>query len=384
MEQIRRDVTAGIRSLRSRPGTSILAAVALALGIGLTSTMFSIVDGVFLRGLPFERAGQLLYVGEQDPRLPELRPRELPVNDYLELRAAQRSFEDLAAFTELGADVAADGVTPHHYQASRMTARAFTLLRVAPVMGRVLTDADAVDDGAPVVMISETAWRGQFEGDPNIVGRTIRVNRIPMTVIGVMRRGFGFPHDEDIWLPLPLRAAPARKDARSVQAFGRLRDGVDVEAGNVELRALAARLSAREAIPNLTGSAVPYVGRFISAQITSTLSVMLAAVFGVLLIACFNVTNLLLARAAERVREVGIRLAIGASRWRVIRQLLIEGLLLSAAGATAGVGIAFAGVAFFNATMADSTPPFWLTSASMRACCSSRRRWPSPPRSVPA
>src|SRR4051794_29974753 len=129
MEQIFRDLTAGIRSLRSRPGTSLLAAVALALGIGLTSTMFSIVDGVFLRGLPFERADRLLYIGVQDPRLSERRPREMLVNDWLEFRAAQRSFEDLAAFSELGVDVAADGVTPRHYQASRMTANTFAVLR---------------------------------------------------------------------------------------------------------------------------------------------------------------------------------------------------------------------------------------------------------------
>ena len=359
MEHLHRDVTTAIRSLRSRPGTSILAAVALALGIGLTSAMFSIVDGVFLRGLPFERAGRILYVGEQDPRLPERRPREVPMNDYLEIRTAQRSFEELAAFTELEADVAADGVTPRRYQASRITPNAFTALRVRPAIGHAFADADSAD-GAAVVMISDAAWRGQFDRDPGIVGRTIRVNGAPMTVVGVMPAGFGFPHDEDIWLPLPLRTAPIRSAARSVQLYGRLRDGVDVEAANTELAALVARLAARDSIPNLTGTAVPYVDRFISRQITSALSTMLVAVFGVLVIACFNVSNLLLARAADRVHEVAVQLAMGAPRWRLIRQLLIEGLLLASVGATAGIAIAFAGVSFFNATMADSTPPFWV------------------------
>lgn len=360
MEQLHRDVTAAIRSLRSRPGTSILATVALALGIGLTSTMFSIVDGVFLHGLPFERADRILYVGEQDPRLAERRPREVPVNDYLEIRAAPRSFEELAAFSELGADVAAEGTTPRHYQASRITPNAFTALRVRPAIGRVLADADAADGAAPVAVISNAAWRGQFDRDSGIIGRTIRVNGAPTTVIGVMPAGFGFPHDEDIWLTLPLRTAPTRTAARSVQLFGRLRDGVDTETANTELAALVTRLAARDGIANLTGTAVPYVGRFISRQITSALSTMLVAVFGVLVIACFNVSNLLLARAADRVHEVAVQLAIGAPRWRLIRQLLIEGLLLSAAGATAGIAIAFAGVSFFNATMADSTPPFWV------------------------
>src|SRR5215510_6159476 len=148
MEQLVRDTRIGLRALLKRPGTSALAAVALALGIGLTTTMFCIVDGVFLRGLPFERADRLLYVGEQDARRADRRPRAIPINDYLEWRTAQRSFEDLAAFSGIDADVGADEVTPRHYQGARMTANAFALLRTTPAMGRALTDADALD-GAP-------------------------------------------------------------------------------------------------------------------------------------------------------------------------------------------------------------------------------------------
>jgi putative ABC transport system permease protein len=195
MEQLSRDVRIAIRSLLRQPGTAALAAVALAFGIGLTTTMFCIVDGVFLRGLPFERADRLLYVGEQDARLADRRPRDIPLNDYLEWRAAQRSFEGLAAFTDEGADVAADGVTPQHYAAARISANAFALLRIAPAMGRVLTDADAADGAPPVALISETAWRRQFDADPAILGRVVRVDRVPTTIVGVMPAGFGFPHD---------------------------------------------------------------------------------------------------------------------------------------------------------------------------------------------
>jgi len=360
MDHFARDLQVGIRSLLTQPGTTALAAVALALGIGLTTTMFCIVDGVFLRGLPFERADRLLYVGELSDRRSNGLPGDIPINDYVEWRAAQRSFEDLAAFSDDGADVSADGVTPRHYQAARITANTFALLRVAPSMGRALTDADALDGAPPAVMISDGVWRRQFEADPAIVGRLIRVDRVPMAVVGVMPARFGFPHDSDLWLPLTARAAPVRRAARRVQVFGRLRDGVDAAAATTEFRALTEPIGSRESIPNLKAAAIPYIQRFIARQVSGTLTMMLVAVFGVLMIACVNVTNLLLARAAGRVREVGIRLAIGASRARVIRQFLIEGLLLAAAGAAAGIGIAYGGVAFFNATMADNSPPFWI------------------------
>jgi len=360
MEQFSRDVRIAIRSLLKQPGTTALAAVALALGIGLTTAMFCIVDGVFLRGLPFEGAGRLLYVGEQNAKLADRRPRDIPMNDYLEWRAAQRSFEGLAAFSEEGADVAGEGITPQHYQAARVSAGLFALLRVAPVLGRALTDADAADGAPPVAVISDTAWRRQFDADPAIVGRVVRVDRVQTTIVGVMPAGFGFPHDEDVWRPLAERQTPARTERGSVNVMGRLRAGVDAKAADAEVAALTARIAEREAVSNLTAVAMPYLDRFMDRQITGALTMMLGAVFGVLLIACVNVTNLLLARAADRVREVGIRLAMGASRVRVIRQFLIEGALLASAGGAAGIGIAFAGVRFFNLTMADSTPPFWV------------------------
>ncbi len=360
MELFRRDVRFAVRALLKRPGTSALAAIALALGIGLTTTMFSIVDGVFLRGLPFERADRLLVIGEQDARLSDQRPRDVPMNDYLEWREAQRSFEELAAFSSFGATLAADDVTPRQWQAARIDSAAFAILRVRPAFGRILTEADAAEGAAPVVLISDTVWRTQLGGDRDVVGRTVRVNRSPATVIGVMPHGFGFPHDEDVWLPLARRRMPTRADNQSVIVFGRLRDNVSVKAANAEFRALTARIFERESIANMTASAVPFLDRFMSRQVTGALTMMLGAVFAVLLIACVDVTNLLLARAAERVREVGICLAIGASRARVIRQFLIEGALLSCVGAAAGIGIAFGGIAFFRATMADSTPPFWI------------------------
>src|ERR1043165_8088852 len=216
MEQLGRDIRIGLRALLKRPGPSALAAVALALGIGLTTAMFCIVDGVFLRGLPFARANRLFSVGEQDARVADKRPRAIPMNEYVAWRAGQHSFESLAAFADIGADVAADGVTPKRYEMARITANTFTARRVAPIAGRGLTDADAGEGAAPVALISETVWKRQFGGDPAIVGRVIRINREPVTVVGVMAAGFGFSHNHDVWLPLPVRETATRKQGRRV------------------------------------------------------------------------------------------------------------------------------------------------------------------------
>ena len=360
MDRLAGDIRIALRSLVRLPGTTVLAAVALALGIGLTTTMFCIVDGVFLRGLPFERADRLLYVGELDLRRPNPRPDQVPINDYLEWRTTQQSFEALTAFSEYGVDVAADGVAAKRYDALRITPNMFAVLRVAPAMGRGLTDADAADGALPVVVISDAVWRRQFNGDPAIVGRVVRVSRAAATVVGVMPPGFGFPHSEHVWTPLDTRRTSVRASGASVHVFGRLRAGVGAGAAAAEIRALTERMAARDAVANLSAVTVPLLDRFISRQVPVLLTLMFWAVFGVLLIACVNVTNLLLARAADRVHEVGIRLAMGASRARVIRQFLIEGAMLAAAGAAAGIGIAFGGVRFFNATVADNSPPFWV------------------------
>jgi predicted permease len=361
MDHFRQDLRFGARMLLKQRGTAALAIVALALGIGLTTTMFSIVDGVFLRGLPFDHAEALIYVGEKDARKPGNRPNEIPPDDFIDWRRQQTTCEDLAAFRDFNPDVAADAVAPTHYQASRISASTFNLLRVQPAMGRAFAASDEADDAPRVAILSDSAWRVQFAADPSIVGRLVRVDGVPMEVVRVMPPKFGFPHDSELWVPLTIRPGAPPRTGDTVHVFGRLKPGATMAAATAEFSGMAARISQQHPdAPAVVAEAIPFMKRFIASQVTSLLTAMLGAVFGVLLIACVNVTNLLLARAAERSREVGIRLAMGASRRRMIQQLLVEGLMLSAIGATLGLGIAIAGIRFFLAGLGDETPPFWV------------------------
>ena len=351
------------RILLKRPGTSALAVVALALGIGLTTTMFSIVNGVILRGLPFERPDRIVVVGAYDRKQAgPPRPGGLPAADYLELRAAQRSFEDLAAsasFDVRGDLIGPDGV-PMRYPSARLTPNALRVLGAAPLRGRAFAEADARPGAEKVVLIGETVWDSQFQRDPDVVGRTIRVNGDPTTIVGVMPASFGFPEHERVWFPLTIDAGESGS-THALDTFGRLRDGVSLTEANVELAALAAALrAARSGTEDRGIAAVPYIERKLPHRTATTFWTMLAAVFGVLLIACVNVANLQLARAADRTREVAIRLALGAGRGRIVRDFLFEALLLSAAGAVLGLAIARVALALVWRGIADPTMPFWI------------------------
>ena len=361
MGDILQDFRYGARMLRKRPGTATLAIVALALGIGLTTAMFSVVNGVFLRGLPFEDAGRIVYVGADNLKKPG-RPNSMPVQDFLDLKSQQASLDDIAGMSSFQATVSELNGVPMRYGGVRLTSNALAVLRIQPAQGRDFSDADLQPGAERVVLISHEIWLAQFLGAADIVGKVVRINNEPATVIGVMPERFGFPDSARVWVPLPLVAPAARSDGERVGAFGRLRRGVSLETANRELALIAGRLAAQyPENKDRTLTAMPFLRRFIAGAVVNLLSTMLAAVFGVLLIACVNVANLQLARAAERGKEVAVQLAIGASRGRIVRQMLCEGLLVSSIGGVAGLGLAMAGVIFINRGVAiDDTPPFWV------------------------
>jgi putative ABC transport system permease protein len=353
------------RHLLKRPGTSALAVVALALGIGLTTTMFGIVHGVLLRGLPFERGDRILAIGDYPRRQGgSPPPRGLRVADYLDVAGAQRSFEEVAASfsgDERGDIVGPDGI-PLRYEAASLTPNALRVLRVQPIRGRGFEERDALPGAERVVLIGETIWMTQFQGDPAIVGKVIRANGEPATIVGVMPAVFGFPEHQRVWFPLVLSATADRSpDAQSIDAFGRLRDGVSIKDAGIDLNAIAERLEAAYPENKDKGiGAVPYVSRHLPGPMSALLWSMLAAVFGVLLIACVNVANLQLARSADRTREIAIRLSLGATRARLVWDQLIEGLLIAAIGTAVGILIARASLPLLWRSVGDSTSPFWI------------------------
>jgi predicted permease len=353
------DIRHSLRALRARPGTSALAILALALGIGLTTTMFSIVQGAFLRGLPFDRSDRIMYVGRANADRPG-RSNSTSIEDYLDWRQSQKSFEGLGGSTTFQAVVTA-GMAPERYRAARFTANVLSLLRVAPIAGRAFRDADCQPGAPAVVLIGYNVWTNQFKQDPAVIGRVVRLNGVPTTIIGVLPPKFGFPQTQDLWMPLETTPAAKRGGGSFIDVVGRLRDGVSVAQANVDMAAIAKRLEQQyPENKGVTTDVGPYVYRSLGSQVISTLTAMLGAVFGVLLIACANVTNLQLARAAERGRDVAVRTALGAARSRIIRQLLVEGLIVSVAGAIAGLALAMVGIALFNRAIVDTNPPFWI------------------------
>jgi predicted permease len=343
-----------------RPGASVLAVVALGLGIGLTTTMFSIVQGAILRGLPFEESDRILAVSIYNPRNPQ-RGDRVRLHDYVDLRDRQQSFESLEALTNTSMTAVNAGAYPEQLRGARITPGVFNMLRVTPVLGRDFTAADALPGADPVVIIGHQVWHTRFGGRADAIGGVINLDGTPTTVIGVMPEKFRFPETQDVWTPYTISLPSSRDAGSSVLVVGRLKNDVTVMQADTEAAGISASLASQfPENKDIRAQVTPYVEQFLGNEVTSTLFAMLGAVLGVMIIACVNVTNLQLARAADRMKEMSVRTALGSGRWRIIRQLLTEGLLLSASGALLGLAIAQVGVTTFSSAIVDTRPPFWI------------------------
>jgi len=352
------DLRFALRILFKSPWISGLAIVALALGTGVTATMFSIVYGALLRGLPFERGDRIMAVVgvRRDGRVP------VSIHDYVELRDQQRSFETLAAFYQ-GTVNMSWGDRPDRFDGAFVSANAFTALGVMPALGRPFRDDEAMPGAPLAVILSHRAWRDHFSSSPEAIGRIVRANGEQAEIVGVMPEGFLFPERQDLWVPLRLDpVALPRGGGTGLRLYGRLRDGTSVGAARTDLGAIADRLSSEHPETNegLGVDVRPFHEQYIGDEAAALLFSMLGAVSLVLLIACANVANLLLARAAVRMREVGIRTALGARRWRVVSQLIAEALVLSLVGGALGSGLAWVGIEAFDRAIAGTDPPFFL------------------------
>lgn len=349
------------RMVARQPLTSTLAVVALALGIGLTTLMFSILNGAVLRGLPFERSDRILHASPFD--IAENDDFEATQWEFAEWRTRQTSLEDLTAFYMGSANVVGPDGRPERYRGAWITPATLGMLRTRPVLGRDFAEADGAPGAEPVVIISDRLWHDRFEGRADVLGQGLRVNGTAMTVVGVMAPGFAYPVSQELWVALAVNPALEGKDTRpTVEIIGRLRDGSSRDQASAELATIAARVA--ELDPKrrngITVEVKPYVEEFIGTETVGLLSAMLAAVMLVLVIACVNVANLVLARAADRTREVAVRTALGAQRSQVVRQTLVEVLVLAVVGAAGGVAIAVTGTRMFTRAIVDTLPPFWI------------------------
>jgi putative ABC transport system permease protein len=361
MQAILRDIRYGIRSLVKSPGLTLIATIALTFGIGLTTAAFSIVYGAIMIGLPFPGGERIVEVYRNNPSQ-NARHMSVPIADYMDYRAQQRTLESIAAYYTGTVNVSGTG-DAERYNGAWVTASSFDVASARPLLGRVFRPGETAPGGGNLAVIGYGMWRKRFGGDSLIIGRTVRANGAPFTIIGVMPQRYVFPNDAALWLPLqqdPL--AIKRNEGQWMTVVGKLKPGVALAQANADLGAIAQRLQQQYKETNEGIGAV--AERFVDAELGpephQLLYTMLGAVFFVLLIACANVANLLLDRAAHKSKEVGIRTALGASRAAVVRQFLTEAFVLSVAGAVFGTALAAGGIALFNRAIVDSQPPFFV------------------------
>lgn len=354
------ELRSAVRVLLVRPGLALATVVTLGLGIGLTTTMFSVVNGSIWRLRPLVEPERIMHL-ERVIQRQEAADPAVPLFDLLEWRRAQTVFEDLAAFYVEPMNVAGGDGPAQRVSGAYVTANVLPMIGVAPVIGRGFT-ADEDRPGAPAVaIVSFALWRDRFGSEPDLARVALRVGGEPVPVVGVMPERFRFPYGEDLWLPLRADAASAaRERGPLLQVIGRLRSGRRQAEAQAEFSTIAARLASTypETHSGVGVVVRPFVAKFFGEAAMQIFYAFLAAAVAVLLVACTNVTNLLLALAARRSREMAVRAALGASRWRVVRQVLAEVLVLSSLGGALGWVLAQGGVRLFDAAVVN--PPFWV------------------------
>ena len=367
------DLKAAFRSLGSSRTFTAVALIILALGIGATTAIFSVVDAVVLRGLPFEEHDRLVAVGQRNPPGPRPDPNRDPQGlgsiapqNYVDWAAQQQVFESIAAIAGGSFTLREPGAEPEDLRSQRVTAGFFNVLRVRPAIGRAFTAENEVDGRHRVAVLSDALWRRRFGGNPDITGRTIPLEGGSFEVIGVMPPEFAYPlgavRPTDLWVPYVVPPDERVRNPHSVsiylQSIARVKPGVSTEQAQAQMDQIAAALEKTHPVWNKDSKigVRPLRDHMVGARTKSWMLMLLGAVGIVLLIACANVANLLLARASAREREMGIRAALGAGRLRLMRQLMVESIVLSMAGTVLAAILAWWAVQVLRTSMPEGVP----------------------------
>ena len=362
METLLKDLRFGIRVMARSPGFTLVALVTIALGIGANTAIFSVVNTVLLRPLPYEQPDRLVVLWERQEQIPQESPSLPDFNDW---RTLSRSFEQVALARRDNVNLTGAG-EPERLIARQITGNFFSTLGVAPQIGRAFT-AEEETNKAPVVVISDSLWKRQFGSDPLLVGKPITLYDTSFTVVGILPPSFQFYKPADVFVPIsfmPDRLKEAREEHGGTIVVARLKPGAAKAEAQADMDNVAEALE--QAYPKTNKSvrvSVASIYEDMVGDLRPSLLVLLGAVGFVLLIACANVANLLLARAAARQKEIAIRTALGASRLRVVRQLLTESILLSVAGGAVGMLLAMWGADLLLAAIPNSIP--WVKEIAL-------------------
>ena len=376
LQDIAQDVRFASRLLMKESRFTAATLATLALGIGANTAAFTLLHAV-LQDLPYERSAQLVNIRTFDSRRPGDVANPLASSlgvsyqDFLDWRRSTRMFSELAISSQQPMNVGEAGMTPELYGGSYVSANVFRMLGKSPILGRDFTADDERPGAPPVVMIAHTVWRARYSSDPNVIGRIIRVNDVASTIVGVMAEQFHFPLANEIWQPVGVNVntTTPRREVRTpiVMAFGRIADRATIEQAQAELDGVTESLSKSYPATNtgIVTRLIPLKEFIVGDGLRQMATLLMVAVLFVLIIACVNVGNLLLARMTKRSREIAIRASLGATRRRIVHQLMMESLVLAGAAGLMGLAIGRYGiqlfVAAFTPQLQGSPAPHWLT-----------------------
>jgi putative ABC transport system permease protein len=365
MRPIWHDLLLGIRSLRKEPVSAVITSFTLALGIGLCTTSFSLLYGVFFRGLDVPEPNRLTMIGRTNPTR-EVDWSWIPVHDYYDFKEQQSSFETLAQFTT-GTVNLAGTEGPERYDGAFVSANVFDALRIRPVVGTTFRPGDDAAGAPRTVVLGYRLWSTRYRSDPDIAGKPVIVNGEAATILGVMPKGFLFPENQDLWVAARDDRATTTDRSRGsrLQVFGRLKDGVSKDQAELDLARISERLAQAypESNKGFTTRFRSFVEENTGPELVAVFGAMQVATLFVLLIAIANVANLLMARATLRTREAAVRSALGASRFRVVLPFFAETLVLAVVGAAFGTAIAYTGITLFDGATQSVGKPYYMVFA---------------------
>lgn len=362
LDECFRDVRYGVRSLRRTPVETLVAVATVAIAVGLTTVMLSAAYGAILRPPPFHKGDQVMALGLIERTTD--RARQMEALDLRDFRDRQTAFEALEGYYRTRVSIADDLHGAQSISAAYVTANALNHLGIPPALGRTFRNGEDFTSTVDVAVISHALWQSRYGGHPAVIGTTLEADGRHVQIVGVMPDGFRFPANEDLWMPMAFDLPPDsdRGAGRSFAVFGRLRDGVSRPAAEAEARVIAQRLGEEhpDLFPPLSARVVPIAEPLMPPGLDAVLVLLLAAALGVTLIACANLASLLTARSIVRGREIDIRRALGATRPQVVRQFLIESMMVTLSGGVLGVALAWIGTDLFNAAVSGIVRPYWV------------------------